>query len=132
LLQGKRWKAGDTQQVSPGDLAWLAVALLLICTTFAVEEGLCLRLRDADAVARMGRDNVVNTRVFRDGRIEINGRPVTIDMVKPAVDAALAADDRSIIVLDTDADAGYGLSVELLRQVRLAGAPRVVLRRRGR
>jgi biopolymer transport protein ExbD len=125
------WKAGELRQISLGDLILLILAFLLVCTTFAFEEALFLRPSNAGAAAGMGGDKLVAIRCSRDGRVEIEGRPATIDMVRPAIERALAADDRSIVVLAADRG-NYALVVEVLDQVGLARAPRVVLRERGK
>jgi biopolymer transport protein ExbD len=132
LSRPRLWKAGEARQVSPGDLAFLALTFLLVCTTFAVEQGLFLRLANARGGERVGRDNIVGVRCLREGNIEIQSRPASIDMVRPAIERALATDDRAVVVLDAARGASYALVVEMLDQVRLAGAPRVVLRERDR
>jgi biopolymer transport protein ExbD len=132
LSRPRLWKAGKARQVSPGDLVFLALTLLLVCTTFAVEHGLFLQLTDARGSERAGRDSIVDVRCLREGNIEIQGRPASIDMVRPAIERALGTDDRAVVVLDAARGASCALVVEMLDQVRLAGAPRVVLRERDR
>jgi len=124
-----RWNAGERRQVSTGDLILLVTAFLAVCTTFSLEEGLFLRPPDADAGGVGGR-NLVAVRCLRDGRLEVQGRPAALDMVRPAVERALAADNRTIVVVGADQGC-YQLVTDVLDQVRLAEAPRVVLRERG-
>jgi len=75
-----------------------------------------------------GRDTIVDLRCPRDGAIAIQGQPASLDMVRPAVERALSGDDRAVVVVDAARGSGCALLVELLDQVRLARASRVVLR----
>jgi translation elongation factor EF-G len=89
-----------------------------------------LRLADARGGESAGRGSTVNVRCFRDGNIDIQGRPASIDMIRPAIERALFADDRAVVVLDAARGCSSALVVELLDQVRLTRAPRVVFRER--
>lgn len=91
-----------------------------------------MRLADARGGERVGRANIVSVKCSLKGNVDIQGRLASIDMVRPAIERALAADDRTVVVLEAARGSSYAVVVELLDQVRLSRAPRIVLRERDR
>ncbi|HVP58017.1 MAG TPA: biopolymer transporter ExbD [bacterium] len=127
MSRPKLWKTGEARQVSPGDLVFLTLMFLIICAVFAIQQGMFMKAPGASGRAP-GRDTIVDLRCLRDGAIAIQGQPASLDMVRPAVERALSGDDRAVVVVDAARGSGCALLVELLDQVRLARASRVVLR----
>lgn len=123
LLPRKLEKVDEIPRVSLADMAFLVLIFCLVCTAFAVEEGLGLQLPSNNTIGITG---------FPDGRIEIDGRPVSLDMVRPTVEAALIGNDRLVVVIETDTQSEHGLLVDILDRLESAKASRISLKEHGR
>jgi biopolymer transport protein ExbD len=131
LLPRSQEKAGQVRQASLADVVSLVAMFLLVCTLFAVNDGLVLEPTRAEAgpAGRAARDLLTVT-ALASGRIEIDGRPASLGTLKSSVQLAMASNDRTVILVQTDPGASYELTLNILSELKLAGARRVSLKER--
>ena len=131
MLPRSQERAGQVRQASLADVVSLVAMFLLVCTLFAVDEGLVLEPTRAEAgpTGRTG-TGLLTVTALPSGAIEINGRPASIGTLASSVKVAVASNDRAVILVETDPKAGYELTLNILSELRLAGARRVSLKER--
>jgi biopolymer transport protein ExbD len=131
LLPGRPRRADEIPRASLVDVAFLALIFFAVCAAFAVEEGLVLQLPvGGSAPGRIARTTTVRVTGSADGRVEIDGRPVAVNMVRPAVEAAIARSSKTIIIVEAGPQVQYQLMVDILGQLKLAQASRISLKER--
>ncbi len=115
---------------SMSDINFLLLIFFLVSTMFAVEKGLPMALPGKGSkTVKLKRENVLNIQAFANGSIVIRGTgPVNIKEIKPVIEQKLVANPKLVIVIETEADADYGVMVDILDELRLAKATRISLR----
>jgi len=115
---------------SMSDINFLLLIFFLVSTMFAVEKGLPMALPGKGSkTVKLKRENVLNIQAFANGSIVIRGTgPVTVKEIKPVIEQKLVANPKLVIVIETEADADYGVMVDILDELRLAKATRISLR----
>lgn len=126
LTQGERRGVESKPQVSPADIAFLIVVFSLVCTTFAVSEGLVLGVSGGSSVLqKAGGATILRVAGFPDGHVEVEGRPVSLEMVRPIVESAMAGKDRLVVVAEYRPGASPGLVADILETLRAARVKRI-------
>lgn len=112
------------------DLAFLLLVFFVVTTTFAVEEhGIPLVLPGRSAATtRVDAADVLEIRTLAGGRVEVQGRPVSLLSVRALVAGRLAANPDLVVLLTTQRSAEYGLMVDVLDEIKLANCRRISLK----
>lgn len=103
------------------DVVFNLLLFFLAATTFAREEvAMDLRLPQArsGAESKGGHQLVVN--VFADGRVQVDGRVVTIEALRQKLQAAAARDKDQAVLVRGDKQAQFGIGLQVLDACRLA------------
>lgn len=124
--------AEEEPRVSLADAGLLVVAFLLVCLTFAVEDGLSLRLPEGEAGRGRAEDDWLRIVALGTGEVRVNGRACDPGDVGSAVRAALARNRDVMVRVEAGLGAKAAVVSEVLEQVRQSGATRVSLNRQRR
>jgi biopolymer transport protein ExbD len=103
------------------DVVFNLLLFFLAATTFAREEvAMDLRLPQArsGAESKGGHQLVVN--VFADGRLQVDGRVVTLEALRQKLQAAAARDKEQGVLVRGDRQAQFGIGLQVLDACRLA------------
>jgi len=104
------------------DVVFNLLLFFLAATTFAKEEvELDLRLPQAASGQKATvetREIVVN--LLADGRISVDGRPVTLEALRQKLEAAQKRDNKQAVLVRGDRAAQFGLGIQVLDACRLA------------
>ena len=103
------------------DMVFNLLLFFLAATTFAREEvAMDLRLPQArsGAESKGGHQLIVN--VFADGRLQIDGRVVTLEALRQKLQAAAARDKDQAVLVRGDKQAQFGIGLQVLDACRLA------------
>ena len=124
-------------QASLADMAFLLLIFFIASTTFAIEYGLPLVLPSArdTAVVTVTPSEVFRVETRADGSVWADGAAVPARQIAVLLQQRNAArrargQEELVVVLETDPQAEYGLMVQVLDQVRLAGSRRIALKLR--
>jgi biopolymer transport protein ExbD len=119
--------AGDGINMTPMiDVVFLLLIFFLAATTFTTEEHrLDLRLPQARSGQAGKADSPLVVNIAADGRMEVEGRPVTLEALKQKLEGVASREpDRSVLVRG-DQQAQFGLGVQVLDMCRLAKIKKV-------
>jgi biopolymer transport protein ExbD len=129
LASGER-KAGDSgSRVSPADIVFIVVVFLLLCTSFAISEGLVLGAWGSGGALRSaGESSVLHVTGFAGGSVEIEGRRVDLASVGSAIRSALAY-GRVTVVAEYGPGADPALVADVLDTLKAAGVRKMSMRK---
>lgn len=129
LTPGQRTKGEGKPRISPADIVFLVVVFCLVCTTFAITEGLVLGARsDGLAFQKVGGGNVLQVTCLADGGVEIRGRRVDLEDLRSAILSAAAGWGRLVVVAEYGLGTSPGFVADVLDTLRAAGVERISVR----
>ncbi|MBM3316232.1 MAG: biopolymer transporter ExbD [Candidatus Eisenbacteria bacterium] len=121
----------EISQASVADVAFLLLVFFIATTTFETEYGIPVLLPGMEGKAvKVKRENVITVRAAADGMVYIESVPVSLRDVRTRVRTELDLNDQLIVTIETDGDAAYQQMVDVLDEVKAAGAPRFSIRKR--
>lgn len=121
----------EISQASLADIAFLLLLFFLATTTFENELGIPVMLPGMGGKAvKVKRENVVTIRAAADGSVYFEDVPVAMREVRARVKSELEANDQLIVTIETDGQSAYQHMVDVLDEVKAAGAPRFSIRKR--
>jgi len=114
---------------STSDIAFLLLIFFLATTIFDLEQGIYMVLPGQQSQSvRVRRDNITIVKAYADGSITIDNRAVQVSQIRSIIQDRLARNAKTVVVIETDPDAGYGLMVDVLDELRLAQARTISLK----
>jgi biopolymer transport protein ExbD len=130
MIKKRSKVSSEFNTASMSDINFLLLIFFLVSTMFAVEKGLPMALPgQGSQTVRLKRENVLNIQAYQNGSIIIRGTgPVTVKEIKPIIEEKLIQNPKLVIVIETHADADYGIMIDILDELRLAKATRISLR----
>jgi len=122
----------DIPDSAMADVAFLLLIFFLATTTIAEEFGLSLILPAPTAnqkAQQVNRDNVMIISTDPSGNLYlVDGQPVSLSMIKPMVKERAAANDKLVVSVEPDRAAPYKAMIDILDELKLAGAKRISLK----
>jgi len=114
---------------STSDIAFLLLIFFLATTIFDLEQGIYMVLPGQQSQSvRVRRDNITIVKAYADGSITIDDKTVAVSQIRSIIQDRLARNDKTVVVIETHPDAGYGLMVDILDELRLAEARTISLK----
>ena|SRR6056297_3941028 len=110
---------------SLADVAFLLLIFFMVSTTFVKEKGLNVQLPKAEAVQKINRQNAATIYVNRASVISIDDFAVNVGQIKPIMQNKLADNPSIVTCFRTDANADYGIMVDIMNELKKAEALRV-------
>lgn len=133
ILNRKERVSDEIPTASLADIAFLLLIFFLTTTVFNEEKGLPIVLPEEQEEQEVAAQNILFLLVQPDGRVTIrrgeseSEQIVSYDQVEGIVRQELGANDRLITAIQTDPAAPYRHMINVLDEVRMAGAERVSL-----
>jgi len=124
-IERKTKVATEIPNASMSDIAFILLIFFMVSTTFVKEEGLNVTLPKAEAVQKINRQNSATIYVNRAATISIDDFAVRVDQVKPIMQTKLAKNPSIVTCFRTDAQADYGIMVDIMNELKKAEALRV-------
>jgi len=116
------------------DVAFLLLIFFLATTTIAEEFGLSLILpakSQKNQAIQVNRDNVMVISTDPTGTTYyVDGVPTELKQIKPLVETRKASNDKLVVSVEPDRRAPYRSMVDILDELKLAGASRISLKTR--
>jgi biopolymer transport protein ExbD len=116
----------DLNLVPMLDMVFNLLLFFLAATTFArVEVEMDLKLPQSKSGAEGKDAHLLIVNVFADGRLVVEGRPVTLEALKQKLEAARARNRDQGVLVRGDKAAQFGKGLEVLDTCRLAKITKV-------
>lgn len=133
ILNRNERVSDEIPTASLADIAFLLLIFFLTTTVFNEEKGLPIVLPEEQQEQEVSAQNILFLLVQPDGAVTIRRgeseaeQVVPYDQVESIVRQELSANDKLIIAIKTDPAAPYRHMINVLDEVRLAGAERISL-----
>ena len=128
-LQASSRPTTEFSAASMSDIAFLLLIFFLVTTIFALEMGIPLILpgKTSDSV-KMKRDNILVVKAHANGAVTVDDEKVQLANLRAVLERRLAQNEKLVVVIETHPDAEYGLMIDILDELKLAGARRISLK----
>jgi biopolymer transport protein ExbD len=133
IMQRKIRVSDEIPTASLADIAFLLLIFFLTTTVFNEEKGLPIVLPEQSEEQDVSPKNIIFFLVQADGRVIVRRgeseqeQVVSYREVEGILRAELVANDRLIAAIKTDPEASYRHMINVLDEVKLAGAERISL-----
>jgi len=107
------------------DIAFLLLIFFLVSTTMDMDRGIGLTLPTPGQTTEVPRGNICYVWVNAIGEIMCDGQMVNLSQLREKVQRRLSENEKLIISLETDPETEYGVFVDVLDELKLAGARRI-------
>jgi len=108
------------------DMTFLLLIFFLVTTTFVKESGVTVN-RPIASTAKSQKETNIIVAVTKDGVVWIDGQAIDIRSVRSRMERFKHENPDGNVVITADKDSLFGVSIEVLDQVRLAGIKNVVV-----
>jgi biopolymer transport protein ExbD len=133
IMQRKQRVSDEIPTASLADIAFLLLIFFLTTTVFNEEKGLPIVLPEQATEQDVSPKNIIFFLVQSDGRVVVRRgeseqeQVVSYREIEGILRSELIANDRLIAAIKTDPDAAYRHMINVLDEVKLAGAERISL-----
>ena len=133
IMQRKQRVSDEIPTASLADIAFLLLIFFLTTTVFNEEKGLPIVLPEQATEQDVSAKNIIFFLVQADGRVVVRRgeseqeQVVSYREVEGILRSELIANDRLIAAIKTDPEAAYRHMINVLDEVKLAGAERISL-----
>jgi len=108
------------------DVVFLLIIFFMVSTTFiTLESGLPIDLPQAQT-AQVQRSDLPTVSITADEGIFVQGQQVTLEQLPDALTPFIAS-GQTVVILRADQSVRHGLSVEVMDQLKQAGAQRIAI-----
>ncbi len=126
--------SGEISQASLSDIAFLLLVFFIATTTISEEFGLSLILpaKSTGQAAEVNRQNVMIISTDETGTIFlVDDQPTPLKEIRTLVKEAEAANEKLVVSVEPPATAPYRAMVDILDELKMAGASRISLKTKG-
>lgn len=125
MLQRRRRVSLEVPTASMPDIAFLLIIFFLVTTTMYMDKGLGLVLPRVGRTKVVPRRNICNVWVNAAGEVAVEGKIFPLEGLREEVARRLRENPKLIISLKVDELAKYKVFVDVLDELKLAGATRI-------
>ena len=126
-LQRRNKSNPEIPTASMADIAFLLIVFFLVTTTMNQDKGIGMHLPPAGESKKIQKKNICNIWVNVAGEILVNLEPVPLSQLRVDVERRLTENEKLIVSLKADDETPYDTFINVLDEVKLAGAERVSL-----
>ena len=113
---------------SMADIAFLLIVFFLVTTTMNKDKGIGMQLPPAGESKKIRKKNICNIWVNESGQILINLEDeISLDQLRANIEQRLVANDKLIVSLKASEETPYASFIDVLDQIKLAGADKISL-----
>lgn len=125
MLRRRRRASPEVPTASMPDIAFLLIIFFLVTTTLYMDKGLGLVLPRVGQTKVVPRKNICNVWVNAAGEVAVEGEVVPLGELREEVARRLKENPKLIVSLKVDELAKYKVFVDVLDELKLAGAARI-------
>ncbi len=127
-LERRNRPSAEIPTSSMADIAFLLIVFFLVTTTMNQDKGIGMQLPPAEEQKKIQKKNICNVWVNAGGQILINLEDeVPLNRLRGNIERRLSENDKLIVSLKGDDETPYAIFVDVLDEIKLAGATRISL-----
>ena len=113
---------------SMADIAFLLIVFFLVTTTMNQDKGIGMQLPPAGESKKIRKKNICNVWVNESGQILINLEDqIALDQLRANIEQRLVANEKLIVSLKASEETPYDSFINVLDEIKLAGADKISL-----
>ena len=125
LTKPRRTKMQEVNSSSMSDIAFLLLVFFLVTTTISLDKGISLILPAEGNEMEVNKNNIVNVRINDKGNVLFNDQPTAIKNIKRKAIDRINANQNIIFSVITGKRTKYKFYIEVLDQLKQAGASKI-------
>ena len=125
LSKPRRTKMQEVNSSSMSDIAFLLLVFFLVTTTISMDKGLSLILPAEGNEMEVNRKNIVNVLVNDQGKVLFDDQPTAIKDIKRKAISKINGNSNIIFSVLTTKRTKYKFYIEVLDQLKQAGASKI-------
>ena len=125
LSKPRRTKMQEVNSSSMSDIAFLLLVFFLVTTTISMDKGLSLILPAEGNEIEVNRKNIVNVLVNDQGKVLFDDKPTAIKDIKRKAISKINGNSNIIFSVLTTKRTKYKFYIEVLDQLKQAGASKI-------
>ena len=125
LSKPRRTKMQEVNSSSMSDIAFLLLVFFLVTTTISMDKGLSLILPAEGNEMEVNRKNIVNVLVNDQGKVLFDDKPTAIKDIKRKAISKINGNANIIFSVLTTKRTKYKFYIEVLDQLKQAGASKI-------
>ena len=125
LTKPRRTKMQEVNSSSMSDIAFLLLVFFLVTTTISLDKGISLILPAEGNEMEVNKNNIVNVLINDQGRVMFDDKPTPIkDLKRKSIDR-INKNEKIIFSVLTTKRTKYKYYIEVLDQLKQAGATKI-------
>ena len=125
LTKPRRTKMQEVNSSSMSDIAFLLLVFFLVTTTISLDKGISLILPAEGNEMEVNKNNIVNVLINDQGRVMFDDKPTSIkDLKRKSIDR-INKNEKIIFSVLTTKRTKYKYYIEVLDQLKQAGATKI-------
>ena len=125
LTKPRRTKMQEVNSSSMSDIAFLLLVFFLVTTTISLDKGISLILPAEGNEMEVNKNNIVNVLINDQGKVLFGDNPTAIKDIKRKAIDRINANQNIIFSVLTTKRTKYKLYIEVLDQLKQAGASKI-------
>ena len=125
LTKPRRTKMQEVNSSSMSDIAFLLLVFFLVTTTISLDKGISLILPAEGNEMEVNKNNIVNVLINDQGNVLFGDKPTAIKDIKRKAIDRINANQNIIFSVLTTKRTKYKFYIEVLDQLKQAGASKI-------
>ena len=125
LSKPRRTKMQEVNSSSMSDIAFLLLVFFLVTTTISLDKGISLILPAEGNEMEVNKNNIVNVLINDQGKVLFGDKPTAIKDIKRKAIDRINANENIIFSVLTTKRTKYKFYIEVLDQLKQAGASKI-------
>ena len=125
LSKPRRTKMQEVNSSSMSDIAFLLLVFFLVTTTISLDKGISLILPAEGNEMEVNKNNIVNVLINDHGKVLFGDKPTAIKDIKRKAIDRINANQNIIFSVLTTKRTKYKFYIEVLDQLKQAGASKI-------
>ena len=126
IRNNRKSKTVEIRSDSMADIAFLLLIFFLVTTTIDVDKGIGLVLPSPLADKKeIRKSNITNLLINEGGQVLLDGKEVVVSQIKGMISDKIRENDKLVVSLKTARNTPYNIYIDVLDQLKQAGARRI-------
>ncbi|UCD36667.1 MAG: biopolymer transporter ExbD [Fidelibacterota bacterium] len=124
-MKRRRSKLKEIPSASMADIAFLLLVFFLVTTTISMDKGIGQLLPAIGEELEVNPKNITKVLVNATGQILLDEELIPLNQLRGRIKNMLAQNDRLIVSVKTHSQTKHQVYIDVLDQLKQAGAPRI-------
>lgn len=125
MIKRKRKTLQDIPSASMADIAFLLLVFFLITTTISMDKGIGLVLPAIGEELEVNPKNITKVLVNATGQVLLDDEPVPMNQLRGKIRTMLSRNSKLIVSVKTSPQTKHQTYLDVLDQLKMAGATRI-------